>query len=39
MNCNPVEAGLVERQEHYLYSNAKDYVQGKKCGLLEVVFL
>jgi len=38
-HSNPVEAGLVERQEHYLYSSAKDYIEGKKCGLLELVFL
>lgn len=36
---NPVEAGLVERQEHYLYSSAKDYYETKKCGLLDLVFL
>jgi len=39
IHSNPVEAGLVERQEHYLYSSAKDYIEGKKCGLLELVFL
>lgn len=36
---NPVEAGLVEKPEHYLYSSAKDYFQTKKCGLLDIVFL
>ena len=36
---NPVEAGIVERPEHYLYSSAKDYYHTKKCGLLDVVFL
>jgi putative transposase len=36
---NPVEAGIVEKPEHYLYSSAKDYVLTKKCGLLDVVFL
>jgi len=36
---NPVEAGLVERPEHYLYSSAKDYFFTKKCGLLDLVFL
>lgn len=36
---NPVEAGIVERPEHYLYSSAKDYFQTQKCGLLDVVFL
>ena len=39
IHSNPVDAGLVERQEHYLYSSAKDYIEGKKCGLLELVFL
>jgi len=36
---NPVEAGIVEKVEDYLYSSAKDYVLTKKCGLLDVVFL
>jgi len=36
---NPVEEGIVERPEHYLYSSAKDYFETKKCGLLDVVFL
>jgi REP element-mobilizing transposase RayT len=36
---NPVEAGIVTKAEHYLYSSAMDYFQTKKCGLLEVVFL
>jgi len=36
---NPVEAAIVERPEHYLYSSAKDYFETKKCGLLDVVFL
>jgi putative transposase len=36
---NAVEAGIVEKPEDYLYSSAKDYVQTKKCGLLDVVFL
>jgi hypothetical protein len=31
---NPVEAGIVERPEHYIYSSAKDYVKTKKCGFL-----
>jgi REP element-mobilizing transposase RayT len=39
IHSNPVEAGIVERPEHYLYSSAKDYVQAKKCGLLDLVFL
>ncbi len=36
---NPVEAGIVEKPEHYLYSSAKDYFYTKKCGLLDLVFL
>jgi len=36
---NPVEAGIVEKPEHYLYSSAKDYFHTKKCGLLDVIFL
>ena len=36
---NPVEAGIVDRAEHYLYSSARDYYHGKKCGLLDVAFL
>jgi putative transposase len=35
----PVEAGLVEGPEHYLYSSAKDYFFTKKCGLLDLMFL
>jgi REP element-mobilizing transposase RayT len=34
---NPVRAGIVGRQEDYLYSSARDYA-GEK-GLLEVFFL
>ena len=36
---NPVETGIVEKPEHYLYSSAKDYFLQKKCGLLEVDFI
>ena len=36
---NPVEAGIVEKPEHYLYSSARDYEYGKKCGLLDVCFI
>jgi putative transposase len=36
---NPVEAGIVEKQEQYLYSSARDYQLGKKCGLLEVALI
>lgn len=34
---NPVESGIVEEAEHYLFSSARDY-SGKK-GLLEVEFI
>ena len=34
---NPVEAGLVEHAEDYLYSSARDYAGVK--GLLDVEFL
>jgi len=36
---NPVNACLVEKPEHYLYSSAKDYSYTRKWGLLDVVFL
>jgi len=36
---NPVESGIVECPEHYIYSSAKDYFETKKCGLLDLVFL
>lgn len=36
---NPVEAGLVEKPEHYLYSSAIDYHLQKRVGLLQVEFL
>jgi len=36
---NPVEAGIVEKPEHYLYSSAKDYFYTERCGLLDLVFL
>jgi len=35
MHNNPVEAGLVEKPEDYLYSSARDYI-GKGKGLLEI---
>ena len=36
---NPVEAGIVDNPEDYLYSSARDYRLGQKCGLLEIDFL
>jgi putative transposase len=35
---NPVEAGIVEKPEHSLYSSAKDYYSAKP-GLLPVILL
>lgn len=34
---NPVRARLVNEPEHYLYSSASNYVNGK--GLIEIDFL
>lgn len=36
---NPVEAGIVEKAEEYIYSSARDYYEGKSVGLLEIEFL
>jgi len=36
---NPVEAGIVEKGEEYIYSSARDYFYGKQCGLLKIEFL
>lgn len=36
---NPVDAGIVEKAEEYLYSSAKDYYYGRQCGLLGIDFL
>lgn len=36
---NPVEAGLVEKAEEYLYSSAIDYYYGKQCGLIKIEWL
>ena len=36
---NPVEAGIVDKAEEYIYSSARDYYYGKKIGLLEIVWL
>ena len=36
---NPVEAGIIEKPEHYLYSSARDYYFGKNVGLLPVLFI
>jgi REP element-mobilizing transposase RayT len=36
---NPVEAGIVDKPEEYVYSSAKDYCYQKNCGLLNVAFI
>lgn len=36
---NPVEAGIVEKAEEYVYSSAKDYYEGRNVGLIEIEFL
>jgi REP element-mobilizing transposase RayT len=36
---NPVEAGIVDKPENYIYSSARDYQRYEKCGLLDVVFI
>ncbi len=37
LHNNPVEAGLVEKAEDYLYSGARNYVYGNSSGLIEVL--
>ena len=39
IHTNPVEAGIVDKPEDYLYSSARDYDHARKCGLLDLVFL
>jgi putative transposase len=36
---NPVEEGMVDKAEEYLYSSARDYYHGRKIGLLEIEWL
>lgn len=36
---NPVEAGIVEKPEHYIYSSAMDYHCQRHCGLLKIEFI
>ncbi|MEO6638378.1 MAG: transposase [Ginsengibacter sp.] len=36
---NPVDAGIVEKAEEYVYSSARDYYYEKHCGLLKIEFL
>lgn len=39
LHMNPVVAGIVDREEAYLYSSCKDYYEGKKVGLLQIEWL
>lgn len=39
LHNNPVEAGLVDKPEDYLYSSARDYCGRGNVGLLKVVWL
>ena len=34
----PVEAGIVEKAEEYIYSSARDFYYGKNPGLLKITF-
>jgi len=36
---NPVEAGIVDKPEEYVYSSARDYHGKKNCGLLSIAFI
>src|SRR5258705_2407969 len=36
---NPVEAGIVEKPEHYLYSSARNYHYMDEVGLLPLVLI
>jgi len=36
---NPVDAGIVEKAEKYIYSSARDYYYGKRCVLIKIEFL
>jgi putative transposase len=36
---NPVEAGIVDKPEEYLYSSARDYQNQYNCGLLKIAFI
>ncbi len=36
---NPVDAGIVEKAEEYIYSIERDYYYGKQCGLIKIEFL
>ncbi len=36
---NPVDAGIVEKAEKYIYGSARDYYYGKQCGLIRIEFI
>jgi hypothetical protein len=36
---NPVEAGIEEKAEEYIYSSARDYYYGKQCELIKIEYL
>jgi len=36
---NPVEAGIVDKAEEFLYSTTRGYHAGRKCGFPDLVFL
>ena len=36
---NPVDAGITDTAESFLYSSSRDYFYGKNCGLLKIEFL
>jgi len=37
LHNNPVEAGIVDKPEYYIYSSARDY--GMEKGLLDICFI
>lgn len=39
VHMNPVEAGIVEKEEEYLYSSCRDYYEGKNIGFLSIEWL
>ncbi len=38
IHFNPVEAGIVEKGEDYIYSSARDHYIGMNVGLLKIKF-
>jgi REP element-mobilizing transposase RayT len=36
---NPVEEGIVDKAEEYIYNSAREYYHGKEIGLLEIEWL